>query len=222
MHIPDGFLDLWICAVMYATTAVFWVFSFRKASKVLSDKQIPLMATLTAMFFAAQMMNYPIIGGTTAHLLGGPILAMTLGPYAGLISMTIVLLIQALLFGDGGITTFGANVWNMGVIGVFIPYIVYLLALRIAKSQSALLVGAFVGALIGDVLAAMFAGVELGLSTLSFPYSVPIAVTAMATHHVIIGIGEGAVTAIIISVLQRTRPDLLQLPKLSPSWLGGT
>jgi len=221
VHIPDGFLDLWICAVMYAATAVFWVFSFRKASKVLGDKQIPLMATLTAMFFAAQMMNYPIIGGTTAHLLGGPILAMTLGPYAGLISMTIILLIQALLFGDGGITTFGANVWNMGVIGVFIPYIVYLLALRITKSRSGLLVGAFAGALIGDVLAAVFAGIELGLSTLSFPYSVSIAVTAMATHHVIIGIGEGAVTAIIVSVLQKTRPDLLQLPKLSPGWLGG-
>ena len=221
MHIPDGFLDLSICAIMYAAMAIFWAFSFRKASRVLSDKQIPLMATLTAMFFAAQMMNYPIIGGTTAHLLGGPILAIILGPYAGLISMTVILLIQALLFGDGGITTFGANVWNMGVIGVFIPYIVYLLALRIAKSQSGLFVGAFAGALIGDVLAAVFAGIELGLSTLSFPYSVSIAVTAMATHHVIIGIGEGAVTAIIVSVLQKTRPDLLQLPKLSPGWLGG-
>ena len=136
--------------------------------------------------------------------------------------MTVILLIQALLFGDGGITTFGANVWNMGVIGVFIPYIVHLLALRIAKSQSGLFVGAFAGALMGDVLAAIFAGFELGLSTLSFPYSVPIAVTAMATHYVIIGVGEGAVTAIILSVLQKTRPDLLQLPKLSPGWLGGT
>jgi len=222
MHIPDGFLDLSICTVMYVATAIFWIFAFRKASRVLNDKQIPLMATLTAMFFAAQMMNYPIIGGTTAHLLGGPILAMTLGPYAGLISMTIILLIQALLFGDGGITTFGANVWNMGVIGVFVPYTVYLLASRISGSRSGLLFGAFAGALIGDVLAAVFAGLELGLSTLSFPYSISIAVTAMATHHLIIGIGEGVVTTIIISVLQRTRQDLLKLPKLSPSWLGGT
>jgi len=222
MHIPDGFLDLSICAIMYAATAIFWAFSFRKASRVLSDKQIPLMATFTAMFFAAQMMNYPIIGGTTAHLLGGPILAMTLGPYAGVISMTIILLIQALLFGDGGITTFGANVWNMGIIGVFIPYIIYLLALKTVERRAGLLVGAFAGALMGDLLAAIFAGFELGLSTLSFPYSVPIAVTAMATHYVIIGVGEGAVTAIILSVLQKTRPDLLQLPKLSPGWLGGT
>jgi len=222
MHIPDGFLDLSICAIMYGVTGVFWIFAFRKAGRVLSDRQVPLMATLTAMFFAAQMMNYPIIGGTTAHLLGGPILAITLGPYAGLISMTIILLIQALLFGDGGITTFGANVWNMGVVGVFVPYLVYLLALRAMKSRSGLFIGAFAGALVGDVLSAIFAGLELGLSTLSFPYSIPIAVTAMATHHVAIGIGEGAVTAIILSVLQKTRPDLLQLPKLSPNWLSGS
>ncbi len=222
MHIPDGFLDLSICAVMYGLTAIFWVFSFRKASKALSDKQVPLMATLTAMFFAAQMMNYPVIGGTTAHLLGGPILAITLGPYAGLISMTIILLIQALLFGDGGITTFGANVWNMGVVGVFVPYLVFQLALRTTKNQGGLLFGAFAGALIGDVLAAVFAGLELGFSTLSFPYRVPIAVTAMATHHLVIGVGEGAVTAIVLSALQKTRPDLLQLPKLAPGWLGGT
>jgi cobalt/nickel transport system permease protein len=220
MHIPDGFLDLSICAVMYALTAFFWIFGFRRAKQVLSDKQIPLMATLTAMFFAAQMMNYPIIGGTTAHLLGGPILAITLGPYAGLISMTVILGIQAAFFGDGGISTFGANVWNMGVVGVFIPYLVFLLAVKAAGNRRGVLAGAFLGALIGDVLAAVSAGLELGLSTLSFPYSVSIAVAAMAIHHFFIGVGEGIVTAIIIGVLLKARPDLLQLPRVAPSWLG--
>jgi cobalt/nickel transport system permease protein len=221
MHIPDGFLDLSICAITYALTAVFWIFAFRNAGRHLSEKQIPLMGTLTAVFFAAQMMNYPVISGTTAHLLGGPILSITLGPYAGLISMTIIILIQTLVFGDGGITTFGANIWNMGVVGVFIPYIIYLLAMRIARSQKGMYVGAFLGALIGDVVAAMCAGLELGLSTLSFPYSVSIAVAAMVAHHSIIGILEGIITVAILSILQRTRPDLLKLPKLSPSWLGG-
>jgi len=220
MHIPDGFLDLSICAVMYAVAAIFWIFAFRKTKKVLGDKQIPLMATLTAMFFAAQMMNYPIIGGTTAHLLGGPILAITLGPYAGLISMTIILLIQAVFFGDGGITTFGANVWNMGVVGVFVPYLVFLLVVKAAGNRRGMLAGAFLGALVGDVLAAVSAGLELGLSTLSFPYSVSIAVTAMAIHHFFIGVAEGTVTAIIIGVLLKARPDLLQLPRVAPSWLG--
>jgi cobalt/nickel transport system permease protein len=178
------------------------------------------MATLTAMFFAAQMMNYPIISGTTAHLLGGPILAITLGPYAGLISMTIILLIQALFFGDGGITTFGANVWNMGVIGVFVPFVVYLLAIKILKTKKGMLIGAFIGAFLGDLLAAIFAGLELGLSTRAFPYSVSIAVTAMSIHHSIIGVGEAIVTTAIISLLLKSRPDLLQMSKSAPTWMG--
>ncbi|MBS7657736.1 MAG: energy-coupling factor ABC transporter permease [Candidatus Bathyarchaeia archaeon] len=215
MHIPDGFLDLKICSVTYVLTAVFWFFAFRKAKKVLTDKQIPLMAVLTAMFFAAQMMNYPIIGGTTAHLLGGPILAITLGPYGGLISMTIILLIQALFFGDGGITTFGANVWNMGVIGVFVPYIIWAL---FPKNKKGMILGAFIGAFIGDVLAAISAGLELGLSA-KFLYGVSIAVPAMALHHSIMGVGEGIVTSIIIVILLKSRPDLLDLPKIAPNWL---
>ena len=219
MHIPDGFLDLRTCVIMYLLAVVFWFFSFRKA-RGLSEKQIPLMASLTAMFFAAQMMNYPIVGGTTAHLLGGPILAVMLGPYLGLISMTIILLIQALFFGDGGITTFGANVWNMGIVGTFVPFIIYQLAQHVTGTQRGKLVGVFVGALVGDVLAALCAGLELGLST-TFPYGAAIAVAAMVTHHVIIGIGEGVITVGIILALQKARPDLLQLPKLAPSWLGG-
>jgi len=220
LHIPDGFLDPWICLMMYAITIIFWIFSFRKTKHILEDKHIPLMSTLTAMFFAAQMMNFPIIGGTTAHLLGGPIIGITLGPYAGLISMTVILLIQALFFGDGGLTTFGANVWNMGIIGVFIPYIICLAIVRIGKNTKSLLIGAFLGALIGDVLAAIFAGIELGISFLSFPYSIQIAVTAMATHHFFIGIGEGIITMIILSILIKNRPDLLELPKATPYWLG--
>ncbi len=220
MHIPDGFLDLLICATMYLADLPFWALALRKTKQVLSDEHVPLMATLTAMAFAAQMMNYPIIGGTTAHLLGGPILAITLGPYAGTISMTIILLIQALFFGDGGITTFGANVWNMGIIGVFIPYLTYFLITKIVKNRKGMLVGAFAGALIGDIMAAVFAGLELGLSTLSFPCSVSIAVTAMAAHHFFIGIGEGIITVIIISVLWKTRPDLLRLQKATPAWTG--
>jgi cobalt/nickel transport system permease protein len=212
MHIPDGFLDYSVCAVTYAASALLWIFAFRKAKHTLTDRQVPLMATLTAMFFAAQLVNYPIIGGTTAHLLGGPVIALTLGPYAGMISMTIILLIQALFFGDGGITTLGANVWNMGVVGVFIPYAIVIAIVKIKKSTKALYIGAFVGAFIGDVLAAVFAGLELGSSTI-FPYGVPIAVTAMALHHSFIGVGEGVVTAGVIRVLLKTRPDLLQLSR---------
>ncbi|MEM3383335.1 MAG: energy-coupling factor ABC transporter permease [Nitrososphaerales archaeon] len=219
MHIPDGFLDLSISTIMFLLVIPFWIFSIKGVRSVLSDKQVPLMATLTAMFFAAQMMNYPIIGGTTAHLLGGPILAITLGPYAGLISMTIILFIQALFFGDGGLITFGANVWNMGVIGVFIPYLVFIIFMKIMRNKKGMLIGAFLGAFLGDVLAAIFAGLELGLSTINFPYNVQIAVMAMGVHHSVIGIGEGIATVMILSILLSKRSDLLQLQKMAPRWL---
>ncbi|MBS7623557.1 energy-coupling factor ABC transporter permease [Candidatus Bathyarchaeota archaeon] len=214
MHIPDGFLDFTVCAVTYAGTILFWALSLRKVKASLTDRQIPLMATLTAMFFAAQMMNYPIIGGTTAHLLGGPAVALTLGPYAGMISMTIILVIQALFFGDGGVTTLGANVWNMGVVGVFVPYAVCLASVKLWKSSRALLAGAFAGAFLGDLLAAIFAGLELGLSTI-FPYAAPVAVAAMGIHHSVIGVGEGIVTAGVLKVLLKSRPDLLQYSSLT-------
>lgn len=215
MHIPDGFLDLKICSITYIIAIIFWFFAFKRAKETLTDKQIPLMAVLTAMFFAAQMMNYPIIGGTTAHLLGSPILAITLGPYGGLISMTIILLIQAFFFGDGGLTTLGANVLNMGIIGVFIPYLIWV---AFPKNKKGILIGAFLGAFIGDVLAAISAGFELGFST-KFLYGVSISVPAMGLHHSIIGVGEGIVTSIMILILIKYRPDLLNLPKISPKWL---
>jgi cobalt/nickel transport system permease protein len=221
MHIPDGFLDYSICGLTYLGSALFWILAFRKTRESLKDQQIPLMATLTAVFFAAQMMNYPIIGGTTAHLLGGPIIALTLGPYAGMISMTIILLIQALFFGDGGITTLGANVWNMGVIGVFAPYIIFAAITKAWKGARALLVGAFVAAFAGDVLAAIFAGLELGSSTI-FPYAVPIAVAAMAIHHSFVGIGEGIVTTGVIKILLKTRPDLLRSSRFASRFVSRT
>lgn len=220
MHIPDGFLTLQICAIAYLVTIVFWYFAFKKARERLDDRHIPLLAVLTAMFFAAQMMNYPIIGGTTAHLLGGPIVALTLGPYAGLISMTIILVLQALLFGDGGIITLGANVLNMGIIGVFIPYLIFVGINKFIKGKRGIVVGAFLGAFVGDLFAAIAAGLELGLSVPVFLYGISISVPAMAIHHSVIGIIEGIVTSLIILTFVKARPDLLNIPKITPTFLG--
>ncbi len=216
MHIPDGFLTIVICAIMYAFTILFLAIAFWRTNKILNEKQIPLMATLTAMFFAAQMMNYPIIGGTTAHLLGGPILAITLGPYAGLISMTVILMIQALFFGDGGVLSFGANVFNMGIVGTFIPFLVLFVFLKLMPSRKGLLMGGFLGAFLGDLGAAVAAGLELGLSYPTFPYGITIALTAMIIHHSIIGAIEGVATVVILLTLYQTRPDLLSLKRVAP------
>src|SRR3990172_6751651 len=125
MHIPDGFLTPYVIIPTFIITIIFWIISAKKTK--LTDQQVPIMGLLSALFFAAMMMNYPIVGGTTAHLLGGASLGLILGPFAGCISVTVILVLQALLFGDGGLTTLGANVLNMGIIGIFVPCALFLL-----------------------------------------------------------------------------------------------
>jgi cobalt/nickel transport system permease protein len=210
LHIPDGFLTMEVAIAAFIITIIFWVISFKYIK--LSDRQVPMMGLLTALFFAAMMMNYPIIGGTTAHLLGAAAIGLILGPFAGCISMTVILVLQAFLFGDGGLIALGANVLNMGVIGVFIPCILFLALNKGFKIQSSIsLFGAiFVSAFTGDVLAAISAGTQLGLSVPVFQYGLSVAVPAMAINHSIIGVAEGIVTVILIATLLKLRPDVLQ------------
>jgi cobalt/nickel transport system permease protein len=209
MHIPDGFLSPSVFVAGFVVTIIFWAISFKKIK--LADRQVPIMGLLTALFFAAMMMNYPIVGGTTAHLLGGASLGLILGPFAGCISVTIILVLQALLFGDGGLTALGANVLNMGVIGVFVPCALFLLMNKFVKGAGkAFYVLVFVSAFVGDVFAAIAAGTELGLSQPIFQYGLSVAVPAMAINHSIIGAAEGIVTMVLIGTLLKLRPDVLQ------------
>lgn len=169
------------------------------------------MALLTALFFAAMMMNYPIVGGTTAHLLGGASIGLILGPFSGGISVTIILVLQAFLFGDGGLTALGANVLNMGIIGILVPCALFLIMNKVFKGTGRKLYAIlFVCAFTGDVLAAIAAGTELGLSQPIFQYGLSVAVPAMAINHSIIGVAEGVVTMILIGTLLKLRPDVLE------------
>jgi cobalt/nickel transport system permease protein len=209
MHIPDGFLSPSVAIAGFIITIIFWAISFKKVK--LTDKQVPIMGLLTALFFAAMMMNYPIVGGTTAHLLGGASIGLILGPFAGCISVTIILVLQALLFGDGGLTALGANVLNMGVIGVFVPCALFLIMNKFLKGTGKKLYAViFVSAFAGDVLAAIAAGTELGLSQPIFDYGLSVAVPAMAVNHSVIGVIEGVVTMILIGTLLKLRPDVLE------------
>jgi cobalt/nickel transport system permease protein len=208
VHIPDGFISPVVAVVTLAVTVIFWVISFKKIKNKLEERLVPMMGLLTALFFAAQMVNYPIVGGTTAHILGGASLAIILGPYAGCISMTVILVLQALLFGDGGITALGANVLNMGVIGVFVPAFLFYSLTRATRGRG-MFVWLFMSALLGDVLAAIFAGVELGLSTPTFQYGLTVAVPTMAVNHSVIGAIEGVVTVVLVGTLMKSRPDIL-------------
>jgi cobalt/nickel transport system permease protein len=210
MHIPDGYLTLTISVAAFIITAVFWAISFKKIK--LTEQQVPMMGLLTALFFAAMFVNYPVFFGTTAHLLGGTVIGLILGPFAGCISMTIIMVLQALLFADGGITALGANILNMGVIGIFIPCALFLVMNKVFKfkARSSILAAVFISAFVGDLLAAVSAGVELGLSQPVFQYGIGIAVPAMALNHSIIGLAEGVVTVIIIGTLLKLRPDVLE------------
>jgi cobalt/nickel transport system permease protein len=220
MHIPDGFLTPSVIIPTFIIAIIFWIISAKKVK--LTDQQVPMMGLLTALFFAAMMMNYPIVGGTTAHLLGGASIGLILGPFAGCISITIILILQALLFGDGGLTALGANVLNMGIIGVFVPCVIFLVMNKVLKikSTTSLFATIFISAFVGDVLAAISAGTELGLSQPIFTYGLSIAVPAMAINHSIIGVAEGVVTVILIGTLLKLRPDVLEKsPILSKLWI---
>ena len=209
MHIPDGYLTPYVFIPAFAITIIFWAICLKKVK--LTEKQVPIMGLLTALFFAAMMMNWPVVGGTTAHLLGGASMGLILGPYAGGISVTIIIVLQAFLFGDGGLTTLGANVLNMGIIGVLVPCAIFLVLNKLVGTKGNKLYAIiFVSAFAGDLLAAVAAGTELGLSQPVFQYGLNVAIPAMALNHSIIGVGEGIITMILVGTLLKLRPDVLQ------------
>jgi cobalt/nickel transport system permease protein len=206
MHIPDGFLDLNIALTFYLLTAIALTVSILKARNELDERKAPLVGMVAASIFAAQMLNWPIPGGTSAHFTGGALAGILLGPYAGCIAMASVLVIQALVFADGGITTLGANVWNMGVVSVFVGYYTY----RFLRRKNLALASAVAGWL-GITLAAIFVGIEIGLSS-SFHYSLAITVPVMGIWHGVLGIVEGFVTAGVLTYIASSRPDIIEKP----------
>jgi len=214
VHIPDGYLDLTIATTFYLLSAIFVVLALWRARKVLEDRHVPLLGAISAAIFAAQMLNWPIPGGTSAHLVGGALAGIYLGPLGGVLVMAIVLLIQCLFFGDGGVTALGANIWNMGVVDAIVGYYVYKFVSRaLGDTPKAKAVGAFFGGWIGITLGAFFCGVEIGFSK-TFLYSYNITIPVMTTWHAALGIIEGLITAFVVAYTLRVRPDVLELPKV--------
>lgn len=223
MHIPDGYLSPQTCAVLTVTMLPFWATAVKKIKQSLSTRYVPMMVIGAAFTFIIMMFNIPIPDGTTAHAVGGGIVAVILGPWAASICITIALAIQALLFGDGGIWAFGANSFNMAVVLPFSAYLVYrLVAGKTGPSSPRRWIGCFAGGYVGINLAALCAGVEFGLQPVLFhtangaplysPYPLGMAVSAMAFAHVLIaGPVEGLVTALVMRYLQASNPQLLQM-----------
>ncbi len=207
LHIPDGFLSLPVSVVGWLAMIGFVGFALQRTRNRLGERQIPLIGVLAAFIFAAQMINFPVMGGTSGHLLGGALAAILLGPWAGVLVMASVVAVQALLFQDGGLLALGFNTVNMGVLTAFVGYALYaLLRQALGTSSRAASVAAGVAAWVTVEVAAVATALELAISGTS-PLSVGL--PAMAGVHALIGLGEALITAGAVAFLHRTRPDLL-------------
>lgn len=222
MHIPDGYLGPATYGTLYGVMVPFWAAASWKLNRTLKARQAPYLAVGAAFTFVIMMFNIPIIGGTTGHATGATLIAVLLGPWAAVIAVSAALIIQALLFGDGGVTAIGANCFNMAVAGVFVGYGIYRgIAAGSAPESSRRVVAAAVASYVSLNVSALLAAVQLGLQPmlerspagqpLYAPFPLHIAVPAMALPHIaVFGFAEAAVTALVIKYFQRNDPGMLK------------
>ena len=206
MHIPDGFIDGKTAATAAALSAIGVGLALRRVKRELPPRRAPLLGLAAAFLFAAQMVNFPVAGGTSGHLVGGTLVATLLGPSAAAVVVTTVLIVQCFLFQDGGVTALGANVFNMAILNSVVGYLIYrTVCHRLAGIRGQVTAIAF-AAWCATVLAAISCAGELAWSD-TIPWSV--AFPAMATIHMFIGVGEGLISALVFLAVYRARPDLI-------------
>jgi len=220
MHIPDGYISPATAAVMYGVASPFWYTAGRKLRRQLTGQTVPLLAIFAAFSFTVMMFNVPIPGGTTAHAVGGTLAAIVLGPWAAVVTVSVALVIQALFFGDGGITAIGANCFNMAIVLPFVGYGAYRLLARGAAplSRRQVIAGA-IGSYIGINAAGFLVGVELGIQPIFWsshgrplyaPYPLRETVPAMMIAHLTLaGAAEVIATGFALAYIQRAHPALL-------------
>ena len=204
MHIPDGFLSPQVFVPFWAVAVGGLSYALKKTKQALKEKAIPLMGVSAAFIFAAQMLNFPIIGGTSGHLLGGVLAAVLLGPYAGAIVLSLVLIVQSLVFQDGGLTALGVNIFNMAFLGAIGGYFIY----RFLKKRLGLIISVGIASWVSVVIASFACAIELAASGTS---ALKIVLPAMVGIHVFIGIGEAVITCLVIKFILKVRPDLIYI-----------
>lgn len=221
MHIPDGYLSPATCATMYVGAAPFWWYALRKMRRSLHTRVVPLLSVFAAFSFIVMMFNLPLPGGTTGHAVGVAMSSIVLGPWAAILAVSIALAIQAIFFGDGGITAFGANSFNMAIVGSLVSYVVYrLVSGRAAITDARRVVAAGIAGYTAINLSALCAAVEFGIQPMLYrdaagaplyaPYPLHIAVPAMMIGHLTIaGLAELVLTAGVVAYLQKSEPSLL-------------
>lgn len=204
MHIPDGFLNLPIDGVFWAISILMIALAVHYTQEKFDERRIPLMGVMAAFIFAAQMINFPIVGGTSGHLLGGALAAITLGPWAGILVMTSVIAVQGLLFQDGGLLVMGANIFNMGILTAVIGFGLYRTVS--GRSRGVRLMVASLAAWLSVIAGALVASLQLWLSGTAL---LEVVVPAMLSVHVFIGLGEALITVAALAFIMQVRPDLI-------------
>jgi len=204
LHIPDGFLTIVVSLIFWLITIIMVGLAVSKTNRSLGEKQVPIMGVMAAFIFAAQMLNFPIAGGTSGHFLGGALASIVLGPWAGILVMTAVVGIQALLFQDGGLLVMGANIFNMGILTAVIGYGLYRLVIHQKKGVRLVVAGG--GAWIATMAAALITSLQLWLSGTT---RLEIVLPAMLGVHALIGLGEALITVAALAYIEQTRPDIL-------------
>jgi cobalt/nickel transport system permease protein len=209
MHIPDGFIDGTTSAGAVAVAAGGLGASLRRAGEVLDERRVPLAGLVAAFVFAVQMVNFPVVSGTSGHLLGGALAAVLVGPAVGAVCVSVVLGVQALLFADGGLSALGLNVINMALLTAFGGYAMFVVARRLLpRAPSSVVLASGVAAAVSVVLSALAFTVEYAVGGTGTA-SVSTVAGAMVGVHVLIGIGEGVITGLVVGAVLATRPDLV-------------
>ncbi|MFJ9646670.1 energy-coupling factor ABC transporter permease [Streptomyces sp. NPDC004244] len=209
MHVPDGFIDAPVSLAAGVAAAGAVAVSLRGARRELDERTAPLAGLVAAFIFAVQMLNFPVAAGTSGHLLGGALAAILVGPWTGVLCVSVVLLMQSVLFADGGLTALGVNVVNMAVVTVVVAYAVFRgLARLLPRTRRSVTVAAFAGALVSVPASAAVFTLQYALGGTT---DVPLGkvLTAMVGVHVLIGIGEAAITAATVGAVLAVRPDLV-------------
>ncbi len=206
MHIPDGVLDPGTCVATGAASAAVVGFALRRVRVDLPERTVPLMGVTAACVFAAQMLNFPVLGGTSGHILGGVLAGVMLGPWAGILTMSVVLVVQCVLFQDGGLTALGANVLNMAVVGAGVGYAIYDLVRCAVGGLRGVLAGATLAAWFSVMISATLCSLELAVGG---HFRLSTTLSAMLLAHAPVGVGEALATGLALSYVVRVRPDLI-------------
>lgn len=209
MHVPDGFINTPVSAVAGVVAVGAVAVSLRGARRELNERTAPLAGLVAAFIFAVQMLNFPVAAGTSGHLLGGALAAILVGPFTGVLCISVVLLMQGILFADGGLTALGVNITVMGVVTVIVAYALFRgLVMVLPRGRRSVTASAFIAALVSvPAAAAAFTGIYAVGGTTDVPIGKVL--TAMVGVHVLIGIGEAAITALTVGAVIAVRPDLV-------------